>query len=215
MAKDGRHSCDVGRRRKIMTTGSKLNLRVMLRAMFVLLPLILFLGLTLVFVIQLRSGDDESILPSTLIGKVASNLDLPPLSGLSKRGEPVPGIATTMTKGHLTLVSFWASWCEPCREEQPLLLRPANDNNLMLIGVDYKDHGSNARNFLDKFGNPFDAVGVDRTGDAGIEWGVYGIPETFLVSTNGIVLYKHVGPLTVAAIRNELVPRIRRALAKN
>jgi cytochrome c biogenesis protein CcmG/thiol:disulfide interchange protein DsbE len=85
----------------------------------------------------------------------------------------------------------------------------------MLIGVDYKDHGSNARNFLDKFGNPFDAVGVDRTGDAGIEWGVYGIPETFLVSTNGIVLYKHVGPLTVAAIRNELVPRIRRALAKN
>lgn len=215
MSEDGRHSCDIAEHSKIVAAGLKLKWRVMLRAIFVLLPLILFLGLALVFVIQLRSGDDENILPSTLIGKVAPSLDLPPLSGLSKRGKPVPGIATTMTKGHLALVTFWASWCEPCREEQPLLLRLANDNNMMVIGVDYKDHESDARNFLEESGNPFDAVGIDRTGDAGIRWGVYGIPETFLVSENAIVLYKHVGPLTQTAIRDKLMPHIKKALEKN
>ena len=120
-----------------------------------------------------------------------------------------------MTKGHLILVTFWASWCEPCREKQLLLHELANDSDLTLIGVDYKDPESDARSFLEEFGNPFDAVGVDRTGDAGIQWGVYGIPETFLVSTNAIVLYKHVGPLTEAAIHDELMPRIKRALRKN
>ena len=194
-----------------MRTAWPLNFRSTLRGTFVLLPLIAFSGLALAFFVELHSGYDENLLPSPLIGKVAPKLELPALSGPLKDGGSVPGISATTMKGKLTLLTFWASWCAPCREEQPLLMQLASDKNFELVGVDYKDQESSAKNFLDEFGNPYAAVGIDRSGDTGIEWGVYGIPETFLISAGGVVLYKHVGPLSKAAIREELMPLVERA----
>ena len=157
-------------------------------------------------------GEDASDIPSALIGKPAPQFDLPPIAGLTKDGSPLPGLSTADLKGHLSLVNVWASWCVPCREEQPLLMQLAADERFRLLGINYKDKPENAKAFLDEMGNPFHAVGADRSGDVGIEWGVYGVPETYLVSTDGTILYKRVGPFTPDAIRNDLMPKIEKAL---
>ena len=162
-----------------------------------LLPLAVFAALAVTFYIQLRSGEDASTIPSALIDKPAPKFDLPPITGLTQKdGSPTPGLSTADLKGHLSLVNVWASWCVPCREEQPLLMQLAGDRRFRLYGINYKDKPKNAKSFLDEMGNPFQAVGADRSGDVGIEWGVYGVPETYLVSADGTILYKRVGPFT-------------------
>lgn len=183
-----------------------------LRLVFTLLPLIVFAGLAATFYVQLRSGEDASDIPSALIGKPAPQFDLPPLAGLTDDGKPVPGLTTADLKGKLTLVNVWASWCVPCREEQPLLMQLAGDKRYRLVAINYKDKPANAKSFLDRLGNPFAAIGADRSGDVGIEWGVYGVPETYLVSAEGTILYKRVGPFDEDAIRKDLMPAIARAL---
>ena len=143
----------------------------------------------------LRIGGDPSRLPSALIGKPVPTLTLPPLDGLFENGMPVPGISPALFKGRVTVVNVWASWCVPCRDEHPLLARLAEDTRIGLAGINYKDAPENARRFLGRFGNPFDAVGVDAAGRAAIEWGVYGVPETFVVGPDGTIRHKHIGAI--------------------
>jgi cytochrome c biogenesis protein CcmG/thiol:disulfide interchange protein DsbE len=173
-----------------------------------ILPLVVFAGLAAIFLIQLRSGEDSSFVPSVLIGHEAPATNLPPLAGSN-----LPGLASADFKGHVTLVNVWASWCAPCREEQPLLMTLKGDPRFRLTGLNYKDKPENALRFLGEMGNPFAAIGVDEDGRTAIDWGVYGVPETYLVGKNGRILYKHVGPFTEQSIANELMPAVERAVA--
>jgi len=184
-----------------------------LRIALALLPLVIFAAIAATFYVQLMSGEDASIVPSALIGEPAPQFDLPPLAGLTEDGEQVPGLNTASLKGHLTLVNVWASWCVPCREEQPLLMQLSKDDRFRLVGINYKDKPENALEFLNKYGNPFAAVGTDRSGRVGIDWGVYGVPETYLVDADGTILFKQVGPFTPDAVASRLMPAIEKALA--
>ncbi|MGH6859201.1 MAG: DsbE family thiol:disulfide interchange protein [Phyllobacterium sp.] len=178
----------------------------------VFLPLLLFAALAAIFAFQLASGRDESVIPSALIGKPAPATPLPAVDGLRKEGQPIPGIDPAGFKGQVTLVNIFGSWCVPCRTEHPLLMKLAQDRRFRLAGLNYKDKNENVLRFLDELGNPYAAVGADINGRAAIEWGVYGVPETFLVGRDGIIAYKHVGPFTEASIRDELMPAIEAAL---
>jgi cytochrome c biogenesis protein CcmG/thiol:disulfide interchange protein DsbE len=178
------------------------------RSWLAILPLVVFAGLAAIFFIQLRSGEDSSFVPSVLIGREAPETNLPPLAG-----SDLPGLASADFKGHVTLVNVWASWCAPCREEQPLLMTLKGDPRFRLTGLNYKDKPENALRFLGEMGNPFAAIGVDETGRTAIDWGVYGVPETYLVGKDGRVLYKHVGPFTEQSITGELMPAVEKAAA--
>ncbi len=183
------------------------------RRLLVLLPLVGFFALTLVFLMQFWSGRDPSILPSVLIGHPAPKTDLPPLAGLERDGKPTPGLSSADFAGAVTLVNVWASWCVPCRDEAPLLTRVAEDKRIRLVGINQKDQPDNARRFLGRYGNPYAAVGVDAGGRASIEWGVYGVPETFLVGRDGTIAYKLVGPVTAENLDSLLMPEVEKALA--
>ncbi len=175
------------------------------------LPLVLFLALAGLFFVGLQSGD-PSKLPSALIGKPVPEFDLPPLEGLKHDGAQVGGLKTGDLKGKgVQIVNFWASWCLPCRDEHPFLERLTKESKAPLVGINYKDKTAAARRFLGQLGNPFQAVGVDTNGSAAIEWGVYGMPETFIVGDDGTILYKHVGPIDARDVEAELLPAIRKA----
>ena len=164
------------------------------RRWFVLLPLVIFAALAALFLLRLGAGD-PSRLPSALIGKPAPMLALPPLEGLVEAGAPVPGLDPAAFKDRVTIVNVWASWCVPCRDEHPFLVKLAADKRVTMTGINYKDAPENARRFLARYGNPFAAVGVDSGGRAAIEWGVYGVPESFIVGRDGSIAYKQIGPL--------------------
>ncbi|WP_170116975.1 DsbE family thiol:disulfide interchange protein [Phyllobacterium sophorae] len=181
-------------------------------SLFAFLPLVLFAVLAAIFAFQLASGRDESVIPSALIGKPAPALSLPAVSGLLKDGQPVPGLDPASFKGQVTLVNVFGSWCVPCRVEHPLLMQLAQDKRIRLAGLNYKDKNENALRFLDELGNPYAVIGADTSGRAAIEWGVYGVPETFLVGRDGIIAYKHVGPFTEASISDDLIPAVEAAL---
>ena len=175
------------------------------------LPLILFLGLAGLFFVGLHSGD-PSRLPSALIGKPVPDFKLPPLDGLKTNGTQVPGLTSGDLKGKgVQIVNFWASWCLPCRDEHPFLEKLAQESKARLIGINYKDKTAAARRFLGQLGNPFQAVGVDAKGTAAINWGVYGMPETFIVGNGGKILFKHVGPIDADDLQTKLLPAIRKA----
>ncbi len=126
---------------------------------------------------------------------------------------PLPGLDPANFKGAVTVVNVWASWCVPCRDEAPLLVQLSQDNRFRLVGINYKDEADNARRFLARFGNPFAAAGADDSGRAAIEWGVYGVPETFVVGRDAKIAYKLVGPITADNIDSLLKPQIEKALA--
>jgi cytochrome c biogenesis protein CcmG/thiol:disulfide interchange protein DsbE len=182
------------------------------RSILVLLPLIIFGGLAALFYFRLGAGDPSRI-PSALIGRPAPQTDLPPVSGLIKDGKPVPGVHAADFKGAVTLVNVWASWCIPCHEETPLLAKLATDKRIRLVGINYKDEPENARRFLGRYGNPYAATGADRSGRAAIDWGVYGVPETFVIGRDGRIAYKLVGPITADNLKHVLEPAIGKALA--
>ncbi|HMJ30783.1 MAG TPA: DsbE family thiol:disulfide interchange protein [Xanthobacteraceae bacterium] len=184
------------------------------RNILVLLPLLTFLGLAALFFFRLGAGD-PSQLPSALIGREAPKTDLPPLAGVERDGKAVSGLSNATFTGAVTLVNVWASWCVPCRDEVPLLDQLSKDKRIQLAGINYKDAPDNARRFLNRYGNPFVAAGTDESGRNSIDWGVYGVPETFLIGRDGRIAYKLVGPITANNLAKVLGPEIEKALAKN
>jgi cytochrome c biogenesis protein CcmG/thiol:disulfide interchange protein DsbE len=182
------------------------------RRMIVLIPLLAFLALAALFMYRLGAGDPSRI-PSALIGHLAPAINLPPLPGLERDGKPVPGLDGAAFKGEVTLLNVWASWCLPCRDEAPLLLALAADRRIRIAGINYKDQPDNARRFLGRYGNPFVVNGTDGNGRASIEWGVYGVPETFVVGRDGRIAYKLIGPITPENLEKALKPAIEKALA--
>ena len=181
------------------------------RRWLVALPLIGFAVLAALFLLRLYGGDPSKI-PSALIGRPAPQTTLPALQGLVRDGAQVPGLDPADFKGKVSVVNVWASWCVPCHEEAPLLTELGKDKRLQIIGINYKDAPDNARRFLGRYGNPFGIVGVDGNGRASIEWGVYGVPETFVVGREGTILYKMVGPVTPDNIDAVLKAEIEKAL---
>jgi cytochrome c biogenesis protein CcmG/thiol:disulfide interchange protein DsbE len=173
-------------------------------------PLAIFCALAMIFALALKSAD-PSKLPSALIGKQAPQTELAGLPGVAEGSLSLRGFRSDdLRQGHASVVNFWASWCGPCEEEHPLLLA-LQAEGVRVYGVNYKDQTAAARRFLERHGNPYTAVGVDGTGRAAIEWGVYGMPETFVVDGNGVIIYKQVGPITAEAMQARLIPAIRSA----
>jgi cytochrome c biogenesis protein CcmG, thiol:disulfide interchange protein DsbE len=187
--------------------------RITRRNILVLLPLIVFLGLAVLFFFGLGEGD-PSRLPSALIGRPVPQTELPPLAGVTRDGKPVPGLNSETFKGEVTLLNVWASWCVPCHDEVPFLAALSKDKRVQLVSINYKDTEENARRFLNRYGNPFAATGRDESGRASIEWGVYGVPETYLVGRDGRIAYKLVGPITADNFARTLEPEIEKALGK-
>jgi cytochrome c biogenesis protein CcmG/thiol:disulfide interchange protein DsbE len=181
------------------------------RRWMVALPLIGFALLAALFLLRLYGGDPSKI-PSALIGRPAPQTTLPPLDGLLANGAQVPGLDPAVFKGRVSVVNVWASWCVPCHDEAPLLTELGKDQRLQIVGINYKDAPDNARRFLGRYGNPFGVVGVDGNGRASIEWGVYGVPETFVVGRDGTIVYKMVGPVTSANFDRVLKVEIEKAL---
>lgn len=181
-----------------------------------LTPLVFFGLLATLFLFRLFAGDASRV-PSALIGKPAPELALPALDGLMRNGAPVPGITpVNLRDGRITILNVFASWCAPCRIEHPFLVQMANheavrSGRVRVVGLNYKDEPDNARRFLGALGNPYSAVGTDRSGRSSIEWGVYGVPETFLVGRDGIILKKHIGQLSEDSARALLLDAVAAA----
>jgi cytochrome c biogenesis protein CcmG/thiol:disulfide interchange protein DsbE len=172
-----------------------------MRYLFFALPLILLVALVSVFALTIDR--DSGLVRSVLIDRPAPAFTLPAVEGLA-----VPGFDTATLSGAPSVVNVFASWCIPCRDEHPLLEALKSETGLRLYGINHSDAPENAVAFLDELGNPYDAVGADRDRRVSIDWGVYGVPETFLVNAEGVIVYKHVGPLTAQAIESELLPAL-------
>ena len=183
------------------------------RYLLALIPLIVFACIALavgkVMYDQEVHGTDISAIPSALIGTKAPKLALPPLEGSN-----LPALTDEAIKGKLTLVNVFASWCVPCRDEHPVLKELAKDGRLNIVAINYKDTSENALRFLGELGNPYNAIGIDPNGTAAIDWGVYGIPESYLVAPDGTILYKQVGPFTPTSLKEGLYPAITKAQGK-
>lgn len=167
-----------------------------------LLPLLAFGALAIFLGLGLKLDPRE--VPSPLIGKPAPLFELPRLDDPTRRFSPVD------LRGKPWMLSVWASWCGACREEHPLLVELARDRSITMIGLDYKDEPADALRWLRQFGNPYALSVNDADGRVGIEYGVYGVPETYVIDREGIIRYKHIGPLTQKAIDTELVPLLRK-----
>jgi cytochrome c biogenesis protein CcmG/thiol:disulfide interchange protein DsbE len=183
------------------------------RRLVFLLPLAVFAALAAVFLIRLEAGGDPEAIPSALIGKPAPQFDLPPLDGMSGKAGPIPGLRTADLAGRVTVLNIFASWCAPCREEHPQLEALAGDDRIRLVAINYRDVDENARRFLGEMGNPFAAIGADRPGRTAIDWGVYGVPETFVIGKDGTIRYKFVGQIDRQSLASVIRPEIDKALA--
>ncbi|MCM2293360.1 DsbE family thiol:disulfide interchange protein [Allorhizobium sp. BGMRC 0089] len=176
------------------------------------IPLAVFAGFAGIAGKMLYEQDVEGVsaseIPSALIGKKAPALDLPALPGAH-----VPALTTAAISGRLALVNVFASWCVPCRDEHPVLLQLSKDPRLTIVGINYKDRSDNALRFLGDLGNPYKAIGIDPQGRAVIDWGVYGVPESYLIAPDGTILYKRVGPFDAQSVEQGLYPAIEKALA--
>ena len=175
------------------------------RLWLMLIPVVVFAALAALFWKGL-SGEPSKI-PSALINKPVPEFTLAAVPGLD-----VPGIATSgLRAGKVSVVNVWASWCARCRDEHPLLSDLAKRGDITLIGINYKDEPENAVRFLRTLGQPFAAVGMDGNGRAAVDWGVYGVPETFIVDGEGFIRYKHIGPLTPESIAGQFSAEIEKA----
>jgi cytochrome c biogenesis protein CcmG, thiol:disulfide interchange protein DsbE len=180
--------------------------RSSIRRLWLLLPLAGFLLLAVLFAFRLNAGDPSRI-PSALLNKPVPEFSLSPI----EEGADAGLSSADLSKG-VHLVNVWASWCGPCRLEHPILLQLAADKRFDLVGINYKDIPENAQRFLGALGDPFARIGADRDGKTGIDWGVYGVPETFVVK-DGIIVHKFIGPLSEDGLKNDLMPAVEKALA--
>jgi cytochrome c biogenesis protein CcmG, thiol:disulfide interchange protein DsbE len=173
-----------------------------MKRVFYLLPLVVFLIIVGYFSVSLRPGHDSHELPSAMVEKPAPNFDL---AGL---GDSKP-LALDTLKGHPFVINFFASWCVPCRIEHPLLMRLAEQNHLPLYGIAYKDKPDDASRLLATFGDPYRRIGVDKDGRVGLDFGVYGVPETYVIDSAGRIRRRFVGPLNAGTVDNELLPLLK------
>ncbi len=180
---------------------------------FVLLPLIVFIALAGLFLFQLTMGNDPQTIPSALINKPAPDFSLSAVEGISRDGTPVPGFSRKDLLGKISVVNVFASWCVPCRQEHPLLEELAKVDGIQLLGINYKDKPENARRFLGSLGNPYSRIGADNAGRAAIDWGVYGVPETFVIDKEGTIRYKFIGPLSPSSYRDVFLPELNKVIA--
>tara|TARA_Y100001960_G_scaffold265952_1_gene289265 strand:- start:105 stop:638 length:534 start_codon:yes stop_codon:yes gene_type:complete len=168
-------------------------------AFFVVVAIALGIGLTL----------NPRLIPSALIDKPVPEFVLPPVDGRSN------GLASAdLRNGDIAIVNIFASWCGPCRVEHPLLMEVARSGEVPVHGINYKDHPRNAVAWLSRFGDPYTRIGSDRDGRVSIDWGVYGVPETFIIDGNGRIAYKHVGPMMAEDMRHKILPLIRELQSK-
>jgi cytochrome c biogenesis protein CcmG, thiol:disulfide interchange protein DsbE len=183
------------------------------RPLLVFVPLAVFAALAALFVIRLYSGD-ASLLPSALIGREVPVFALPPIEGFSDK----PGFSDAdLRQGKVTLINVFASWCVPCHQEHELIMRLSADRALLrtgvrIFGLAYKDEPENISRFLAEAGDPFARIGADRKGRTAIDFGVYGVPETFVVKGDGTIAYRFVGPITEESYRDAILPGIEKAL---
>ncbi|NLH80118.1 MAG: DsbE family thiol:disulfide interchange protein [Phyllobacteriaceae bacterium] len=177
----------------------------------------LFAALAAFFLWKLETGGDPSTLPSVLLGKPAPTFDLKPVPVPLADGSAMPGLSSADLKapgpGKVTIVNFWASWCVECRVEHETLKALKTNPRVRLVGIAYKDEPQNAAGWLRDMGNPYVATGLDLSGRVGIDWGVYGVPETYVVRPDGVIAYKFIGPLSEGATKAVLGPKIDEALA--
>lgn len=164
-------------------------------------PLLVVVALAAVFYALLMDDKDPSEIPSALIDRPVPAFTLPGLGSS-------PGLSSGDLKGEVTLVNVFASWCVPCRAEHPVLTELAKEKRVRLVGINYKDKPEAALKWLDDLGNPYERIGADAQGRVAIEWGVYGVPETFVVDRQGVIRYKHVGPVTPEILSKTLLPII-------
>lgn len=174
------------------------------------LPVVVFAAIAGLFFYALRAGDPAR-LPSALIGKPAPAVTLAGVDGLQRATQPVPGFGPEdFSSSPITIVNVWASWCIPCTREHPQLVALSKRPGVQLFGINYKDKAVAARRFLGRYGNPFVRVGTDATGRASVEWGLTGVPETFVVDQQGRIRFKFVGELTPVTYRKVLLPAIEK-----
>ncbi|MDR3475555.1 MAG: DsbE family thiol:disulfide interchange protein [Devosia sp.] len=178
----------------------------MRRITVLLVPLLVLVALLGIFAVSLNH--DPSYIPSVLINKPAPDFALPPVAGVAS-----PGFDTDALKGHVTVVNVFASWCVPCRDEHPVLMSIKDQLGVPIYGINQKDKPDNASAFLAELGNPYAAIGADSNGRASIDWGVYGVPETFVVDAKGVITYKIVGPMNEDTVKTALLPAIAKAKA--
>ena len=178
----------------------------MLKIALIALPLVVFSALAGVCGVRVLDGADRMVVPSALIGREMPSATFPPLAA------EMPGFDPAAFTGQPMLVNVFASWCAPCRVEHPLLMELAKTPGLTVAGINFKDRADGALSFLAELGNPYDAVGIDPDGRKAIEWGVYGVPETFVIAADGTIRAKHVGPLTEADINGSFGDAMRAAL---
>jgi len=164
------------------------------------LPLLVFAVMAVFLAIGLTMDPRE--IPSPLIGKSVPDFSLPPVKGRTL------GLATADLRGEVSLVNVFASWCVACREEHPLWMEFKKSGIAPLHGLNYKDKPDDAKAWLDELGDPYTRTGADIAGKVAIDWGVYGVPETFVVDRNGRIAYKHIGAITTAALRDKIIPLI-------
>ena len=178
----------------------------MKRILLAVLPLLLLVGLVAVF--ALNMDRDPSRVRSVLINKPAPAFTLPAVAGTG-----VEGFDTASLEGEVTVVNVFASWCIPCREEHPLLERLKAETGVRIFGINQKDAPENAVAFLTELGNPYQRIGGDADNRVSIDWGVYGVPETFVVNAAGVITFKHVGPISPESLEKEMIPAIEKAKA--
>jgi cytochrome c biogenesis protein CcmG/thiol:disulfide interchange protein DsbE len=181
------------------------------RSFGVLLPLGIFAALAGLFFIALSAGDPSS-LPSALIGKPVPQFSLPPLNAADTASSAQGDVSSAaLGNGKPAIVHFFASWCGPCREEHPAVMALAEklreqNPGIPFFGINYKDDATAARRFLGSYGDPYTHIGVDRSGRTAIDFGVYGVPEIYVIAGDGTVLFRHAGPLTKEAVETSILP---------
>ena len=193
------------------TPGSRVDALASRGAGWVIVPVLIFAAIAGAFTYALMTAD-PSKLPSALVGKPAPDVTFEALADVTNNGKALRGFsAADLSKGKVTVVNFWASWCVPCATELPLLIELKKQADVQIVSVNYKDQPAAAQRFLGEYGNPFSAIGIDPKGRGAIEWGVYGMPETFIVRGDGTIAYKHIGEITAENLKQKLLPAVEAA----